>query len=93
VRGDVAELDVSVLGGGAEDVEGLVGGAPVLGHDDAQGLVDDGAGGERGAQVFTGYGLRDELLVVAVRRRRALGGVPGCPLKIGERRSRCDGSR
>src|ERR1051326_6677710 len=40
VLGDVAEFDVAVIGRAPQDREGLVGGASVLGHDDAQGLVD-----------------------------------------------------
>jgi hypothetical protein len=43
VVGDGAQLEVAVRGGGPQDLERLIGGAPVLAHDDAQGLVDDGA--------------------------------------------------
>ena len=43
--GNDPEFDVAVLGGGAQHLERLVGGAPVLAHDDPEGLVDDRAGG------------------------------------------------
>ena len=47
VRGDVAQLPVAVLGDPGEEAEGLVGSAPLLGHDDALGLLDDGTAGHR----------------------------------------------
>jgi hypothetical protein len=49
--GDLAELEVAVLGGCPQDGEGVGGGAPLLGHDHADGLVDHGPGGQRGAQL------------------------------------------
>jgi hypothetical protein len=47
VGGDVAEFAVVVLRVGAQEREGGHGGALLLGHEDAEGPVDDGAGGER----------------------------------------------
>ena len=41
--GDIAEFEVAVLGGGAQDRECLALGASFLGHDDSESLVDDGA--------------------------------------------------
>jgi hypothetical protein len=55
--GDVAQLDVAVRGSGSQDVEGLIGGAPVLGHDDAQRLIDDAAGSQGGFEVAGEFDL------------------------------------
>ncbi len=49
--GDVAEFAVAVLRGFAQDGEGGDGADLALGHDDAQGLVDDRAGGQCLAQL------------------------------------------
>jgi hypothetical protein len=65
--GDLAEFEVEVLGGPAEDVEGLVGGDALAFDEDPLGLADDVAGGQRGVQV------RGSLLVVFV----GLGGGDG----------------
>ena len=43
LSGDGAEFDVAVVRGAAEDFEGVGGGAPVLAHDDADGLVNGAA--------------------------------------------------
>ncbi|MFH8991329.1 hypothetical protein [Streptomyces sp. NPDC017940] len=50
--GDVAEFDVAVLRGPAEDLEGALGGAALLAHDDAEGLVDEGAWAEGDLEVL-----------------------------------------
>jgi hypothetical protein len=53
LHGDLAELDVAVLGCRPDDGEGFGGGAPLLAYDHAEGLVDDGPGGQRGAQLWS----------------------------------------
>jgi len=42
LRGQDADLDVGALGGPAQQLERLVGAAPVLGHQDTLGLLDHG---------------------------------------------------
>jgi hypothetical protein len=44
-----AEFDAAVVRGAAEDFEGVGGGAPVLAHDDADGLVDEESGDADGS--------------------------------------------
>jgi hypothetical protein len=51
VRDDIAELGVAVLRGDAQDLERALGVAAFLGHQDALGLVDHRAGGQRGLEV------------------------------------------
>jgi hypothetical protein len=51
--GDVGQLDVEVLGGAAQEVERGVGVETLPGQEDACGLPDDVAGGDRPAQVDT----------------------------------------
>jgi len=48
----VTHLDIAVLGGTPNDVEGGRGAAALLGHDDPGSLIDDRAGGQRLVQVF-----------------------------------------
>ena len=49
-RGQDADLDVGTLRGPAQQVERLVGSAPVLGHQDTFGLLDYGHGIQPGLQ-------------------------------------------
>jgi hypothetical protein len=57
VGGDIAEFVLGRLGPHPQQREGLVGAAVLLAHRDADGLVDDGPGGERLVE------LVEELLV------------------------------
>src|SRR6202453_2279105 len=56
VRGTVAELAVSGLGEPAEQLEGLLRAAVLLGDEDALGLLDDGAGFHRPPHVLSQRG-------------------------------------
>lgn len=49
--GDLADFDIAVLGCGSQNVEGFGGGAALLGHDHAEGLINDGPRRQRGTQL------------------------------------------
>lgn len=55
--GQWVDQSVAVLGGPAHEVERLPGGAPLLGHEDAESLVDDGAGAQRRVELLAQQSL------------------------------------
>jgi hypothetical protein len=74
--GDIAELQVGVLGEAREALEGLLVGDAMVGHEDAFGLLDDGAGAHRLGHVPR-QRRRGFVGIHALQRRRKLLGI-GC---------------
>jgi hypothetical protein len=81
-RRHITELDISALRGASQDDESLLRGAPLLGHDDAKRLIDNGAGGKGGPQIHD----QSRLLGPADGQRQYAGQgrrETACPAELG----------